>query len=793
MAKSKDESRAPLINEKAGDSKPFQVSPVPPWYVFINPFSWLLWILDFLIWLLSILLPIRTIVWCCRRATRPYSFAEDDEDEAPRRRRAELWEDGLMTSPFENGHEEGGTTAWDIFVYAGEEHADKHYLGTRKYLGTHMPEGGRFPLKKFGETEWQTYSEAVERMRYFGAGLRQLGVMPIPLGMDLQRTSAPHNILLFEETCADWITALGGAFSQSIAVATSYATLGMAAVGDALTEGNVTVCVCNQNNVSKLAESAPACLRHIVYTHNYVEDEKRGQKPASAKDIKVWSMDEVVELGRQSNLKPTPPEPETMAVIMYTSGSTGKPKGVMLSHKNISAAVAGLTDALDISVGVEVYIAYLPAAHILELCAEMTLTFNGGALGFADPKTITSKGAVRERPDGTLNELPGGEYPPGAIQEFKPTLMAAVPIVWDVLKKGAEEAIGQKGAIVKWLFQVVYAAQYAATKSGRTCPLFNCMPPFSTFRGMLGGRMKLGVTGGGPVSADIQSFIRTAFGFNLIQGYALTETCSAGCVQDGFDPDDSVVGGPVSSVEVMLRSCDAEGDPPDRDGNPYLASDTHHFTGEACQGRGEVLIRGAPVSLGYYKQPEKTAEAFIEDGWFRTGDVGLWDRRGRLRLVDRLKNLVKLMGGEYIAIENMEKEYNASGYVQGLNGGIMCIGDGEMRKPAAIVQANMAEIRKWARSEGISTEDDEALCNDGAIRAMVLKDLVSRAKGKLGGNELIGAVHLVPGTGPPDAATVTSPWTPENGCQTASKKLDRRNAAAIFKTIIETDLKPKCS
>merc|ERR1712216_271443 len=118
---------------------------------------------------------------------------------------------------------------------------------------------------------------------------------------------------------------------------------------------------------------------------------------------------------------------------------------------------------------------------------------------------------------------------------------------------------------------------------------------------------------------------------------------------------------------------------------------------------------------------EKTAEVFGEDGWFRSGDIGIWDTRGRLIIVDRLKNLVKLMGGEYIALENMEKEYMTSPFVNGMNGGVMCFGDGTMKKPVALIQVMLPELTKWAKGAGVDSDDPEALCANPAAEAAVLK------------------------------------------------------------------------
>merc|ERR1719215_2336317 len=105
------------------------------------------------------------------------------------------------------------------------------------------------------------------------------------------------------------------------------------------------------------------------------------------------------------------------------------------------------------------------------------------------------------------------------------------------------------------------------------------------------------------------------------------------------------------------------------------------------------MIRGPSVSSGYFARPDLTAEAFDADGWFRTGDVGLMTPDGGLKLVDRLKNLVKLKGGEYIALEAMESTYSTSPYVASLNGGVLCYGNGEMDRPVALVQADMIKIK----------------------------------------------------------------------------------------------------
>ena len=226
----------------------------------------------------------------------------------------------------------------------------------------------------------------------------------------------------------------------------------------------------------------------------------------------------------------------------------------------------------------------------------------------------------------------GGDHPPGAIQEYRPTVIAGVPKVWDTLKKGIEAKIGGGSPVIRFLFQTAYSARAYALSQGRECPLFALLP-FKKVQGMLGGRLKATLSGGGAVSSETQTFCRTVLCKTMVQGYALTETASCGTIQFPTDARNRIVGPPLSSVEFKLATVD---EVMDTMGNQYQATDTVHSTKQAdgstksepCAGRGEVWIRGPPVSAGYFRQPEKTAEAYVPDGqgglWFRTGDIALW-------------------------------------------------------------------------------------------------------------------------------------------------------------------------
>jgi long-chain acyl-CoA synthetase len=282
---------------------------------------------------------------------------------------------------------------------------------------------------------------------------------------------------------------------------------------------------------------------------------------------------------------------------------------------------------------------------------------------------------------------------------------------------------------------------------------------------MFNGSLKVCVSGGGPLASDVHEFLQAGFCVKVGQGYGLTETSAASCVQCYGDARGGVVGAPTIKTDVKLV---AVADIKDRAGRVYDPHDTNHL-GSRCLGRGEVLMRGPMVSAGYFKQPEKTAEVY-KDGWFHSGDVGVWLPDGSLQIVDRVKNLVKLIGGEYIAIEAMEIAYSTSPYVDAVKGGVMCYGDGTMDRPVILVQANTAKI-----ASALSIENDPVeVCQSDAANKLVLQSLhEAHGRGKLGANEKVVACFLIPGVVGVPTLTPEAAWTPENGGLTASNKLNR--------------------
>lgn len=207
----------------------------------------------------------------------------------------------------------------------------------------------------------------------------------------------------------------------------------------------------------------------------------------------------------------------------------------------------------------------------------------------------------------------------------------------------------------------------------------------------------------------------------------------------------------------------------DKAGQPYLSTDRFDVDGNPVFGRGEICVKGDNISTGYYMMPEKTREEFEPNGWFHTGDIGQFLSDGSISIVDRKKNLVKLKGGEYVAIEKMESTYSNSNFVDPVAGGICCYGDGDMDRPVALLQLNQVYTMKWAKDNKINGEF-ETIKDSKEVYNAVMADMMKEFKrSDLSHLEKLEAVTLL-----------TSPWTPENGCLTAANKLNRNTIISMF-------------
>ena len=233
----------------------------------------------------------------------------------------------------------------------------------------------------------------------------------------------------------------------------------------------------------------------------------------------------------------------------------------------------------------------------------------------------------------------------GDIREFKPSILVGVPQVWETVRKGVIAKLEAGSPVVKNMFWSAFAAKSFLTANGLPGVGVLDAVVFKKVKDATGGRLKICLNGGGPIAKDTQNFISVAIA-PMIGGYGLTETTGMGALCSPIHWTSDSQGEPPSSVEVKLVDFADAG---------YYASSNPP--------QGEVWIRGDPVIEEYFENEEETREAVTSDGWFKTGDIGEWDQYGQLKIIDRKKNLVKTLNGEYIALEKVIVYLNSKQFI----------------------------------------------------------------------------------------------------------------------------------
>lgn len=241
-------------------------------------------------------------------------------------------------------------------------------------------------------------------------------------------------------------------------------------------------------------------------------------------------------------------------------------------------------------------------------------------MGYGSPKTLS---------DTSVRNCKGD------IREFRPTVLVGVPAVWESVKKGIIAKVNQGSPLLRNLFWGALAAKGFLMSTGLPGSAILDAVVFKRIKDATGGRLRICMNGGGPVAKETQRFISMAI-TPMIGGYGLTETTGMGALCDPVHWTDNALGDLPSSIEIKLVDFPDAG---------YYAQNTPP--------QGEIWIRGGPVFQGYFENEKETKEALSSDGWFKTGDIGEWDYNGHLRLIDRKKNLVKTLNGEYIALEKV--------------------------------------------------------------------------------------------------------------------------------------------
>ncbi|KAI9840364.1 MAG: long-chain fatty acid-CoA ligase [Sclerophora amabilis] len=647
--------------------------------------------------------------------------------------------DKLKTTP-----EEGVSTLFDILKRSSEKYGNAKALGYRKVIKTHdemkkikkIVDGQEQEVDKkwtffeLSEYHYLSFVEYEKLALQLGAGLRYLNMEP------------NERLHIFAATSVNWLAMSHGAISQSMPIVTAYDTLGEEGLKYSLLQTHATTIFLDPHLLTSLIGPLKEAkeIRNVVYnSQQEVKQADIDKLKSEHEHLTILSFEELRKLGEKNPTDPVPPKATDLLCIMYTSGSTGTPKGVPLKHKNVVAAIAGVDVIIGPHLGPgDSMLTYLPLAHIIEFVFENAVLFWGGLMGYGNPKTLT---------DASVRNCKGD------IREFKPTILVGVPAVWEAVKKGIVAKVNQGSAVVQNMFWGALKAKGFLMWSGLPGSGVLDAVVFKKVKDATGGRLRICLNGGGPISKDTQRFISMCI-TPMISGYGLTETCAMGALTDPHEWTDQALGDIPAAVEIKLVDFPDAG---------------YHAKNKPPQ--GEIWIRGEPIMDGYYENEKETQEALTSDGWFKTGDIGEFDKNGHLRIIDRKKNLVKTLNGEYIALEKLESIYRSATVVMNI-----CVFAAEDKvKPIAIIVPAEPALKKLAASIGVEDADFESLVHEEKVQDAVLKEL--QAAGRKGG---LAPFEIIQGV-----ALADEEWNPQNGLTTSAQKINRRGILAKYKKEVD--------
>jgi long-chain acyl-CoA synthetase len=373
------------------------------------------------------------------------------------------------------------------------------------------------------------------------------------------------------------------------------------------------------------------------------------------------------------------PAPTDVATFIYTSGTTGKPKGVRLSHANIAANVSGFQEVVPID-GTHRSLAFLPWAHVY-----------GGSIELHGLVSIGASLAICEKRERIL------EY----LGEVKPTVLFAVPQIWNRIYAGVQANVAEKPKLIQNIFHSGLRAR-AKQKRGESRSLGEVialllarMLIFGKVKQRFGGNLQFACSGAAALSPDVAEFVDN-LGIDVYEGYGMTETSGIAVCNQPHARRIGTVGKPLPGVEIKLD---------------------HSAPGSDAE-NGEIVVYGTGVMLGYHNLPEETEKVMTPDGGLRTGDLGRFDADGFLIVTGRVKELYKLQNGKYVAPAPLEEKLTLSPFIaQAMLHGA--------DKPynVAIIVPNLQNAQKWAQDNGLDGSSSGAILSSPKMRELIAKEL----------------------------------------------------------------------
>lgn len=482
-------------------------------------------------------------------------------------------------------------------------------------------------------------------------------------------------------------------------------------------------------------------LNHSEATYCFVSDdtilEKLNQIKANTKLKEVFTFDdiqgeknwqEVLTLGEDNSNQNEVEErkdaikTDDLATLIYTSGTTGRPKGVMLSHKNVVSNVLSSEKRVPLEYGQGRALSFLPVCHIFERMILYLYQYCGISIYFAEAIDKLSENA----------------------QEIKPNVMTAVPRLYEkiydkIYAKGAD-LTGIKKKLFFWAIELGLQYEPYGTNGWWYEKKLSIAKKliFSKWQAALGGELKIMVSGSAALQPRLTR-VFTAAGMPVMEGYGLTETSPVIAVNDMRDGGFRLgtVGRLIDGVEVKIAD------------------------------NGEILVKGPNVMQGYYKDPEKTAEA-LQNGYFHTGDKGELSEDGFLKITGRTKEMFKTSGGKYIIPPLLEGQLKQSRFIEQ----VMVIGEGE-KMAAAFIQPNFEFVREWAQRHNVTVGDNKDLVNNPKVIERIQEE-VDYANTKFGKWETIKKFELT-----------EEEWSIDGGQLTPTMKMKRNIIKEMYKDLYD--------
>ncbi|MEZ5175366.1 MAG: long-chain fatty acid--CoA ligase [Acidimicrobiia bacterium] len=554
-----------------------------------------------------------------------------------------------------------------------------------------------------GSWDWMTYREFGEAIDKARGGLASLGV------------GAGDRVAIISDNRPEW--AVG-----------AYATYGLGAAWVPMYEAQT------QKDWKYILEDSGAKVAFVATDGIRAQIEEIQDDIASLETLIVIddpaggnAIDYLELLARGADAPATAAvvRPDDLAGLIYTSGTTGNPKGVMLSHANIASNLNAVAEIFPLEEE-DRSASFLPWAHSFGQTVELhALIFFGSSTGLTTAKTL-----IRDMP------------------EIQPTLLVAVPTVFNKVYDGLNKLMESEGGIKERMFNAAMANAHKRSemeRRGTTSRLVELKSAlfdrlvFSKVRDRFGGKVRYAFSGGAAISTEVAEFI-SAVGIVVYEGYGLTETSPiATCNVKGARRVGSV-GRPIPGVTVTIDT-DVTGD----------------------KEIGEIVIHGPNVMQGYYNLPEANAEVFTGDGGFRTGDLGHIDADGYLYIRGRIKEQYKLENGKYVVPSPIEETLMLSGYIA------QAMVYGEQRPfNVAVIIPDFEYLGQWAAENGLGAASREELIADERVIDL-FKTEINRAQRDIKHYERVR-----------DFILGTEEWTPEGGMLTPSLKIKRRTIMAEF-------------